>query len=247
MLGASLARAFRNPSVEELFAKGPHLADFSFEVGSPDLEPEIGVGTELFIRVARPRFRAEADLFRNHIAGFIHYVPTTQPDPLYHRFPVFLARAADVAFDGAEGSLQWEAIRRWVVEGTVAYVRATRIDDGDALPSIPPLNGSLGLRYESDGYFLHGMWDATASQSRLPRPFEVASDFDPVNPEVMTPGYNLFGMGAGIRWSVQGALHSVSLQVDNLTDAGYRDHISPLRSVSPQRGRNVQMLYRVQF
>src|SRR5690606_40387605 len=32
-VGASLARAFRTPSIEELFSDGPHLADYSYDIG----------------------------------------------------------------------------------------------------------------------------------------------------------------------------------------------------------------------
>ena len=50
MLGASIARSFRTPAIEELYSNGPHLASHSYEIGNPDLEAETGLGFDLFVR-----------------------------------------------------------------------------------------------------------------------------------------------------------------------------------------------------
>jgi iron complex outermembrane recepter protein len=42
-------------------------------------------------------------------------------------------------------------------------------------------------------------------------------------------------------------MHTLTLQVENLTDAVWRDHLSRIKEVAPQPGRNVQLLYRVNF
>ena len=49
IVGVSLARAFRTPSVNELYSEGPHLAAYAFEVGNPSLENEQGTGNDVFI------------------------------------------------------------------------------------------------------------------------------------------------------------------------------------------------------
>ena len=54
----SLARAARNPALEELFYFGPHPGNFAFEVGNPDLEPEHALGFDVVDAVAaRARVR----------------------------------------------------------------------------------------------------------------------------------------------------------------------------------------------
>src|SRR5690606_2243914 len=110
ILGGSLARAFRTPSVEEHFSNGPHLADFSFDIGSPDLDPEVGVGGDLFARVNLPQLHAEASVFRNVVSNYIYYAPTGELDPRFGRFPVFAARGSDAVFEGAEAAVQWELV-----------------------------------------------------------------------------------------------------------------------------------------
>lgn len=246
-IGGSIARAFRTPSVEELFSDGPHLADYSYNIGSPDLGSETGLGGDLFVRVTRPRLNAEATLFRNSISNYIYYAPTGELDPRFGRFPVFAARGSDAVFEGAEAGLQWEAVRRFVLEGTAAYVRGTRDEDGDPLPAIPPLSGSLGFRFEAERFFLNGSWESVASQDRVPRPITVIPGEDPILTERPTSGYNVVDAGAGIRWTTRGMLQTITLQITNLTDAVHRDHLSRIKDVAPQPGRDIQLLYRVQF
>ncbi len=247
-IGGSLARAFRTPSVEELFSDGPHLADYSYNIGSPELGSEIGLGTDLFVRITRPRLTAELSGFRNSIRNYIHYAPTGELDPRFARFPVFAARGADAMFEGGEVAVQWEAVRRLVLEGAAAYVRGTRKEDRDPLPGIPPLNGFLGFRYDSEIFFVNGAWDAVASQNRVPRPIVVSpGQSDPILTERPTSGHNGLDLGAGFRWTARGTLQTITVQIRNATDAVRRDHLSRIKDVAPQPGRDIQLLYRVQF
>jgi iron complex outermembrane receptor protein len=235
--GARVARSFRTPSIEELFSRGPHLAAYSYEIGNPGLRPETGIGTDLFVRLARPRLRAEATVFRNDIRRFIHYAPTGEMDPRFGRYPVYRARGDDAVFAGAEASLQWEPVRSWAVEATGSYVRADR--DGAAgrepLPAIPPAQGRLRVRRDVPRWFAEAGVEGAAAQRRV-------GEF-----EQPTDGYLLLNAGAGVRWERGGRLHSVTLQGDNLTDAVWRDHLSRVRAVAPQPGINLRLLYRLDF
>ncbi|MEX2582406.1 MAG: TonB-dependent receptor [Gemmatimonadota bacterium] len=246
--GASLARAFRTPSVEELFSDGPHLADYSYDIGNPELEPEIGIGGDVFVRISRPRLQAELSVFRNALRNYIYHAPTAEIDPRFGRFPLFVARGSDATFVGGEAGMQWEALRNIVVDGSISYVKATREEDGDPLPAIPPLNGMLELRYERRVFYLTAAWEAAAAQNRVPRAFPSPVDPDQlIRPEQPTAAYGLFNLGAGVRLLRGQRLHTLTLQIDNATDTVWRQHLSRIKEVAPQPGRNVQLLYRVQF
>ncbi|HEX2189018.1 MAG TPA: TonB-dependent receptor, partial [Longimicrobiaceae bacterium] len=233
--GARAARSFRTPSIEELFARGPHLAAYSYEIGNPRLRRETGLGTDLFVRLARPGVRAEATVFRNDIRGFIHYAPTGEMDPRFGRYPVYRARGDDAVFTGAEASLQWEPVRGWAVEATGSYVRADRDAPGgrEPLPAIPPPQGRFRVRRDLPRWFVEAGLEGAAAQRRV-------GEF-----EQPTDGYLVPNAGAGIRWERSGRLHSLTLQGDNLTDTVWRDHLSRVREVAPQPGINLRLLYRL--
>lgn len=248
IVGGGVSRSFRTPSISELFSDGPHLADFSYDVGNPDLESEVGVGYDVFVRASRNNVEAEATVFRNQVQNFIYYAPTGEADPRFRRFPVFRARGDDAVFQGADGRIQWEATSGLVFDGTLSYVQAFRAADEDPLPRIPPLNGRLAVRYDVPRYFVGGEWEGARRQDRVPSPLP-----DPVNPgefvtlETPTAGYQLFNVSAGIRILQGESLHSLILKVDNLTDRARWDHLSRAKEVAPEPGRNVQLLYRVEF
>lgn len=231
--GVSVARAFRTPTIEELFSDGPHLADFSYNIGNPDLPAEIGLGTDLFVRVAYPSLTLEATVFRNSIQDYINYQPTGDLDPRFGRFPVYQARSDDARLEGVEGRVQWEPFQRVVLDGSLGYVRGTRRDTGTPLPAIPPLNGRLGILFENASYFMGAEWDVAGAQKRTAE-MEEESD-----------GRHLVHLEGGMRLMMWDRLHTLTLRIDNVANRVWRDHLSRTRAVAPQPGRNIQLLYRV--
>lgn len=243
--GARLARSHRTPSIEELFSRGPHLAAYSYEIGNPALDAESGLGTDLFVRLSRPGVEGEVTVYRNAIDGFIFYAPTGELDPRFGRYPVYQARGRDARFVGAEGRAQWEPVRAWVMEGTASWVRGElRGDEGyGPLPAIPPARGALRIRRDVPRWFVEAGVEAAARQDRVYG--GVAADGTPL--EQPTDGYALLNASAGLRLERRGALHTLTLSADNLSDRVWRDHLSRIREVAPQPGINLRLLYRVDF
>ncbi|TVR01630.1 MAG: TonB-dependent receptor [Deltaproteobacteria bacterium] len=250
-LGLGLSRAARPPTIEELYSDGPHLADFSFDIGSPELGVETGHGVDLFLRSDHRRVELEVAGYVNHMRRFIQYAPTGETVFVFREgvepreTPVYEARGEDALFVGAEASLDLTLVDRWVVELSGSWVRASRVDDGDPLPWIPPLNGRLGLRF--DGRILFGSAGvrAAATQSRVPRPVAIGeSTARPVEP---TDGHVLADLSVGWHLITPHYDHTLMLQVLNVADTAWRDHLSRIKDVAPQPGRNVQLTWRAWF
>jgi len=247
-LGVSAARAFRSPSVKELFSAGPHLADFSYDIGNPELGTEVGLGNDLFLRFNRSWVNLEATVFRNRIRNFIHSRPTGRIDPRFRRFPLYVADGADARFQGADGRVEVEVLSGLVLDVTVSHVRAEYRESGEPLPMIPPTSGAVGIRYEVRSYFLNAAWDGAAAQERVPRPIPNPTAGEPdILPERPTEGHHIFSVGAGLRWFRGEQAHALTLGVENLFDTTWWDHLSRAKDVAPEPGRNVQLLYRISF
>ncbi len=246
--GVSLARAFRTPSIQELYSDGPHLADFSYDIGNPELDPEVGLGADLFLRWVRDDVNAEVAVFRNAVSNFIHYRPTGGIDPRFFRFPLFVAAGADALFLGGEAKIQWEAMPGWVVDGNLSHVRAEYRESGEPLPAIPPMSGGVRLRHQGSSYFTTVGFQSTGAQTRVPFAVENPTPGgETIFPESPTDGHNLLHLGAGYHWTRGDRLHSITLNIENVFDTEWRDHLSRAREVAPQPGRNVQFLYRIAF
>lgn len=233
-VGASLARAFRAPDVSELYSEGPHLASYSFEVGNPELDTEVGTGIDLFVRLDRGSVRAEIAAFHNDVAGYLYPRETGEISPRT-QLPIYQYTGADARLVGLEGGLDLALTNRVALESTVSWVRGTLSDDDEPLPFIPPLNGRLGLRYDTPSWFVGTEARMAAEQDRL-------GEF-----ETPTDGYLVLGLSAGIRTTLAGHLHSVTLRLDNLTDEVYRNHLSRTKDIMPEAGRGVSLVYRLVF
>jgi iron complex outermembrane recepter protein len=247
-LGMNAARSFRAPSIGELFSDGPHLADYSFDIGNPGLTQETGHGADIFARWATPSLQAELAMFGNAISNYIYYEATGDVDPRFHRFPVFAARSHDALFRGVEARVQAELLPRLVFDGNASYVRAERRASGDALPSIPPFNGGADIRYERTRWFASVGWQGAAAQNRVPRTIlSPIREGETIRPQEPTDGFGLWNAGLGLRWQIATREHALTLNVHNALDSVWRDHLSRTKDIAPQPGRNVQLLYRVRM
>src|SRR5699024_10640687 len=66
-LGASVARAFRAPTVEELFSNGFHAALSSFDIGNPELGAETNTGIDAVLRVQSARVTGQLAGYHNRV------------------------------------------------------------------------------------------------------------------------------------------------------------------------------------
>ena len=249
--GASVARSFRYPSIEEMFSEGPHVADFSFDIGTPDLDPEVGIGLDLFVRGDRPGLSTEFAAYLNWMDDYIFYLQTGETVRVIREgarprvTPVYEAQGTDALFVGAEGRIQWEAFTGLILDATASYTRAERRTDADPLPQIPPFSINTELRYERGGYFGGVTVDHSAAQNRVPGPVEIEDIVE--EPELPTAAYTLLHLSGGRSFDAGPFRHNVTLQVRNLTDTVWRNHLSRIKDIAPQPGRNVQLTYRLRF
>ena len=103
------------------------------------------------------------------------------------------------------------------------------------LPLMPPLHGRVGLRHETPRWSYGAGARLSARQDRL-------GDF-----EEPTAAFATGDAFLGVRLLVAGRLHSILLRVDNLLDAEIREHLSRTKLILPEAGRNISLLYRVQY
>jgi len=65
--------------------------------------------------------------------------------------------------------------------------------------------------------------------------------------EETTDGYAVLGLSTGVRLTLGGRLHVVTLGIENVTDEEYRNHLSRVKEILPEAGRGLKLTYRVVF
>ncbi len=233
-VGATVMRSLRVPGIEELYSEGPHLAAYSFEIGNPDLGKEIGWGLETFGRYAGPRWTASLAFYYNHIQNFI-YPRNTGTTDVRTLLPIFQQTGAEAEMLGTEAALEIRPHRMVRVGASTSYTRGTLSDAGEPLPWMPPLTGKLDASVRSGDYTIGATFVAAAEQDR------VAALEQP------TDGYIVVGAYAQYHFTTGSVLHTVDAVVENMTHSEYRDHLSRVKSVMPEPGRNIKLLYKLFF
>lgn len=236
-VGGQFARSHRNPSVEELFANGPHLGVGIYEIGDVDLKDEIGHGGDLFIAYSRGNTSIELAGFANYFRNFIIFSPTGEIDE-GSGYGIFQYEGAEAMLLGGELSLQTQLFDRFQIQSSLDYVNGRRVNNGrtgEFLPLMPPFRFNTELEYDYGMGWIGGRLQAVARQDR------VAPDED------ITEGYVLLGLSAGFRINKAGR-HVVILRLDNALDETYRDHLSRVEDRNfPMPGRNLNVSYRWYF
>ena len=65
--------------------------------------------------------------------------------------------------------------------------------------------------------------------------------------EEPTDGYHLVRLFAAYSFQRGGALQTITARVDNVTNELYRNHLSFIKQLVPEMGRNFKILYNVKF
>ena len=233
-LSANLTSSAKAPSAEELFASGPHAATFAFEVGDETLGKETSLGLDLSLRMRTKRLGGELTFFKTRFSDFIFISPTGAVDA-GSGFPIFQYGAADADFTGFELHGDLNMREHFILEILADSVRAQNTSSDEPLPRITPTRVGAGLRYETDNFYVAAEARGALRQDRV-APFETE-----------TGGYTIYNVYGGITLAGKGILHRIGVRLENLSDKLYRNHISPIKDVIPQQGRNIQLTYRLLF
>ena len=65
--------------------------------------------------------------------------------------------------------------------------------------------------------------------------------------ESATPGYETYNLIGTYTMRNSWAIHKIILQIDNVFDRKYYNHLSRIKSIMPEKGRNIGLQYRLNF
>jgi iron complex outermembrane receptor protein len=262
-LALSVARAARAPALEELYFFGLHHGNFALEVGDPNLGSETAFGFDASLRFRSGRASGEITYFRNDISDFIfrnvidheefeereeEFVERfggREPSGHHHEeeegeaheeeeFAIHEFVARDALLQGIEVHADFAVTSRLFVELGADYVRGA-LDDDTPLPRMPPFRARGGVRYQYAGFQAGGEVIGAATQDRVS------------GAEEPTDGYTLLKLFTSYSFTAGDALNTITVRLDNATDELYRNHLSFIKELVPEMGRNFKVLYSVRF
>lgn len=244
-IAASAARAFRAPTVEELFSNAFHAATGTYDRGNADLKAETNQGIDGILRVHSSRVNGQLAAFYSRVDNFI--TPDIVKDTTITEeggdvtVPLNVFSQADATLRGVEGRIEAEVVRH-IVLGAMGDIVRGEFKGGEPLPFIPAARIGALARWDNGRFSLGGEVRHALKQDRVPPP---AIPDDPS--ATMTAAYTLVNLSAGMNLVTGARTNSITLRVDNLLDEKYFDAASRIKHFAPNPGRNLSLVYKVLF
>jgi iron complex outermembrane receptor protein len=228
----SLARSQRAPNVQELFARGIHLATNTYELGTATLGKETAKSVDLTFRKTTGATTFTVGAYHQDFDDYI-FAETLDR---FEDFRLIRYTAADARFTGVDGEIRHAFTPDLGVSVFGDYVRARLAERLGNLPRIPA--GRLGARAD-------GRWGPLTADVELFHVFEQGkiADF-----ETATSGYDM--LNATLAYDLElgpEANAEVFVRATNLTNALAFNHASFIKDAAPLRGRNFVIGVRTAF
>ena len=239
LIGLSIAKNTRSPSMAELYAKGPHIGPQVFEMGSfssgaSGLKEEESISTEVYFRYSDDRWHLHSSVFNNQFDDFVYGDFTGQKKEglleIQHK-------QSDAIIKGAEIELEYLADPIGVFDVSHEFSLSAiegKLSGHGHIPRIPPLT----YQYVLDAVSENWSW--------LVRLKHASSQADTGENELPTDSYNRVDFE--ISWiPANGAGLTFSLLARNLGDKEIRNHTSYLKDRLPEPGRNINLTVQYGF
>jgi iron complex outermembrane receptor protein len=226
--GLILSRSARAPSIEELFANGPHAGTQAFEVGDPDLDAEKSIGIEASVRRSEGPLRLTATAYYSHFSNFIFQAPTGEIEDDLPVFQYLQGKADYYGFEVEANAELGNALGiHWDGDLVADYVHAKVKDFGPA-PQIPPFRLIGGI--SANGGPVEGRLEVEhAFDQNRNAPLETETD-----------GYTL--VNASLDWTlIEGKDLTLGIAANNIFDVVARRHSSLLKDYAPLAGRDIRL------
>lgn len=231
-VGGNVSHSTRVPTIEELFSEGPHLAAYSFEVGNPNLNSERGIGTELFVYHKFDGLDFNLNLFYNHLNSYI--IPRNTGKINYQTFlPIYTTSGENVRIYGYEGSTKIRLIDKVYLQSSFSHSIGEFRNTNKPLPQIPPLKGLNQIYYSGEKLIIGLSNEWAAAQKRVDEFEEPTAGYGIINLYVQS----IFNFG---RW-----VSIASINIDNIFNKEYRNHLSRIKSIYPEPGRNFRFVLKL--
>jgi len=223
--GITVSRTSKNPTIEELYSNGPHLAAYSYEIGNQNLKPEVGYGLEFFNTFFEDDLNFSINFYYNHFETYITPRNTGKIN-FAQLLPIFQTSSLRSRIYGMESKISKEIFDNITLNTNFSLTIGDNLEENIPLPMIPPIKSKIDVTYKLKEDIISVYSNLVAAQTR----------FDTF--ETKTNGYITFGLEYSTIWTFSEQVLSVSFVLDNITNQIYYNHLSRIKSIMPEPGIN---------
>ncbi|MFL3026224.1 MAG: TonB-dependent receptor, partial [Candidatus Neomarinimicrobiota bacterium] len=236
----------RAPGIEDMFSDGPHLGSYSYEIGQPKLGLESTQGIESSLSYKKNKFSSTLTAFKNYSPNY-HlslkmgdgYIPgadwiewgSGSSGWLYK----YQMRGIKSAISGFELDISYRTDAVAII-ADYSTVYGENITSNSPLPYMPPSKSRIRFIFSEKKNISYTLQIIKAfKQDRL-------GEF-----EEPTSGYTLVDLFGSYNINLSDGSHKIIFQINNIFDEVHYNHLSKIKSIMPEMGRNISIQYRFLF
>ena len=229
-LVANYGTGWRAPTLFDLYANGPNLAEARFEIGDPTLSVERSRNLDGGFRLEAARIRADVSVYQNRVDDYIFTTPTSA---MLSGLRVFRHEQTNARLTGAEASVEARVTDRLTIRGSHDFVNGDDRRAGTPLPLIPPPRTILGATISMgrigswQNVSVGGDVENNQRQTRL-NPNDFATD-----------GYMLLNFDVSSEHTVRARPVRLDLDIRNALNTSYKDYLSRFKEFASAPGISV--------
>lgn len=219
-------RGSRTPDPQELYIDLPAIVMPGVvnpgQRGNTDLKATVNHQFDLGLKYNTETFFINGSFFYSDLSDYVNYY---QASPTLKSY-----RNVDASMWGYELGSQVVLPRDFFLKGSLSYTWGDNDDTHAPLSEIPPLRGTVGVRYDNNSFFVEVAENLSSRQKRVDQSLR----------EQSTAGYATTDLKGGFKFKAL----SVFAGINNLLDKHYYNYLSYLRdpfasgAKVPENGRN---------
>lgn len=232
----NVGRAYRAPTLIELFSNGPLPAEGIFVTGLPTAVPEVSLDFDASVRWETPKLQAGISFYRNSVNNYLYLQATGDSTPVIEDDGSVdtlanyqYLQTSHATLSGVDLSAEWAAMPMWTLRGRYDIVRGTNDATGEPLSLMPPPRLDLSAEW-------HTVRGAPAYVQLGTHIFSQQTRLGPF--DTPTAGYTLWELSGGYGFSTWGRTIQLDVRVTNLFDKTYTDFLSRYKTFAYGPSRN---------
>ena len=254
-LNSWFMHTMRPPRVEELYSDGPHLGSYAYEIGNPDLKVEKIFGVENSLKYNNDPLQISFVTFYNY-------------SPYYYEMAKMGDCPEALGWDPLSGTSHPCAGSDFIDWGSGAFGFLYKYNSRGSEAVIKGLE--IDFKYNLEKFLLNYSFSYVHGNNKtIDRPLSYMSP----TKQILTFEYNDIFINYKIRFSqihaqkrlgefeqytsgafltdfvvtFNGQMGNVTIQLNNIFNVEYYNHLSRIKSITPEAGRNLSVNYKILF
>ena len=236
----------RTPDLDELYSDGPHLGTYSYEIGQPNLDLERTINYEASLEHKTPKSQMRFTGYQSFSPNFhISTALGTGYEPgadwiewgsgssgwLYK----YQMKGLRAQIYGFESDLRYQLNNLIYFCGSISVTRGDNLSQNRALEYMPPDKVQFSTEFDLNPLSVSLNLKKVFPQTRL-------GEF-----ETKTDGFFIMNLNGSYTIQSSKISHKFIFQLDNIFNEVYYNHLSRIKTIMPEKGRSVNIQYRLVF